>query len=373
MKRAMMRTATLCGLLAAALCARGTMVLDCDSNAQINGIGTSVSIPSGSKTYTIELWMKPTVLETGERRCLGQFSGDRGRMLVAYTGGTAGIFNGSGNGWTTGTTKFAKDTWYHVACVFDDSSTNKTVVYVNGVPEGVNTSNAVGINARYLTLGGATFSQELSGTSRDYEAFKGRIADVRIWSVARSQAEILANYQSRLAGDEAGLLAYWPLDALGDNGRTVEEAKTGTRSLMRPHYSLVEDVDLVLAPADHRAGGLKRRSAAWANGSRGLETDITRPSVPSSRWNLGCAPRKAPAASAGFLTSFTGRMAVSSFQSTATSLAFSSAVPRAGTRSPRKNCRSGPGRISRLRATGMTLRSTRTASPRWSRTSLARM
>ena len=250
------------------------MVLDCDSNAQINGIGTSVSIPSGSKTYTIELWMKPTVLETGERRCLGQFSGDKGRMLVAYTGGTAGIFNGGGNGWTVGTTKFAKDTWYHVACVFDDSATNKTVVYVNGVLEGTNTIGAAGINARYLTLGGATFSQELSGTSRDYEAFKGRIADVRVWSVARSQAEIVANYQSRLAGDETGLLAYWPLDALGDNGQTVEEAKTGTRSLMRPHYSLVEDADLALAPADHRAGGLQRRSAAWANGYRGLETDI---------------------------------------------------------------------------------------------------
>ena len=148
---------TLCAA-AFASCGLGTLVLDCDSNAQINGIGTSVSIPSGSKTYTVELWMKPMAPETGERRCLGQFSGDRGRMLVAYTGGTAGIFNGSGNGWTLGTTTFATNTWYHVACVFDDSSTNKTVVYVNGVLEGVNTNSAVGINARYLTLGGATFS-----------------------------------------------------------------------------------------------------------------------------------------------------------------------------------------------------------------------
>ncbi|MBO7687997.1 MAG: hypothetical protein J6V72_16540, partial [Kiritimatiellae bacterium] len=59
MKRAM-RTATLCGLLAVGLCARGTVVLDCDSKDMINGIGTSISIPSGSKTHTIELWMKPT-------------------------------------------------------------------------------------------------------------------------------------------------------------------------------------------------------------------------------------------------------------------------------------------------------------------------
>ena len=259
-----------------ASCCMGTLVLDCDTDAQINGIGTSVSIPSGSKTYTVELWLKPTERKaSGEYRCLGQFSGLAGRMLVAYQNEKAGIFNGSGNGWTTSTTKLQVNTWYHLACVFDETNVNKTVVYLNGVLEGVNAKALVGIDARYLTLGGATFSREMSGTTQDYNAFKGRIADVRIWTVPRSQEEIVANYQRRLAGDEAGLLAYWPLDSLGDNGRTVAEAKTGTRSLMRTHYSLVEDAALALAPADHRAGGLQRRSAAWGNnGYQGLETDI---------------------------------------------------------------------------------------------------
>ena len=265
--------ATLCAATFA-LCGWGTPVLDCDTNAQILGIGTNARIPSGSKTYTVELWMKPTVLETGERRCLGQFSPYNGRMLVAYTGGTAGIFNGSGNGWTKGTTKFERNAWYHVAFVFDDSSAIKTAVYVNGVLEGSNMTAAVGIDERYITLGGATASRETSGTTREYEAFKGRIADVRVWSVARSQAEIVANYQKRLAGDEAGLIAYWPLDASYDNGQTVEEAKTGDRNVVVPHYSIVEDSGLTLAPADHRAGGLQRRTASWGTGVRGLETDI---------------------------------------------------------------------------------------------------
>ena len=271
MKRA---TLVFCGVAAFASCCFGTSVLDCDTNAQILGIGTNARIPTGSKTYTIELWMKPTVLETGERRCLGQFSGSKGRMLVAYTGGTAGIFNGSGNGWTTGTTKFALNTWYHVACVFDDSSEIKTAVYVNGVLEGSTTTAAVGIDERYITLGGATSSRLTSDTTKEYEAFKGRIADVRVWSVARSQAEIVANYQKRLAGDETGLIAYWPLDASYDNGQTVEEAKTGDRNVVVPHYSIVEDSGLTLAPADHRAGGYQRRCASWGSSARGLETDI---------------------------------------------------------------------------------------------------
>ena len=265
--------ATLC-VATFALCGWGTPVLDCDTNAQILGIGTNARISTGSKTYTIELWMKPTVLETGERRCLGQFSGYKGRMLVAYTGGTAGIFNGGGNGWTTGTTKFERNAWYHVAFVFDDSSAIKTAVYVNGVLEGSNTTEAAGIDERYLTLGGATASRLTSETTREYEAFKGRIADVRVWSVARSQAEIVANYQKRLAGDEAGLIAYWPLDAFYDNGQTVEETRTGDRNVVVQHYSIVEDSGLTLAPADHRAGGYQRRCASWGSSARGLETDI---------------------------------------------------------------------------------------------------
>ena len=36
----------------------------------------------------------------------------------------------------------------------------------------------------------------------------------------------------------------------------------------------MEDADLTLAPADHRAGGLQRRSASWGTSARGLETDI---------------------------------------------------------------------------------------------------
>ena len=47
MKRA---TLVFCGVAAFASCCFGTLVLDCDTDAQINGIGTSVSIPSGVRS-----------------------------------------------------------------------------------------------------------------------------------------------------------------------------------------------------------------------------------------------------------------------------------------------------------------------------------
>jgi len=42
--------------------------------------------------------------------------------------------------------------------------------------------------------------------------FQGKIDDVRIWSVARSGAEIAAHYRQQLASAPAGLVANWKLD-----------------------------------------------------------------------------------------------------------------------------------------------------------------
>ena len=68
-------TLVFCGAATFASCCFGTLVLDCDTSEPINGLGTSMSIPSGSKTHTIELWMKPTsTFASGEYRCLGQSS-----------------------------------------------------------------------------------------------------------------------------------------------------------------------------------------------------------------------------------------------------------------------------------------------------------
>ncbi|MEM9220071.1 MAG: hypothetical protein AAGD25_37810, partial [Cyanobacteria bacterium P01_F01_bin.150] len=42
--------------------------------------------------------------------------------------------------------------------------------------------------------------------------FHGQLAEVRLWDHARSQADIQADMPRRMAGNEPGLIAYWPLD-----------------------------------------------------------------------------------------------------------------------------------------------------------------
>ncbi len=53
------------------------------------------------------------------------------------------------------------------------------------------------------------FGQVTIPTTEPQLAF--RMSDFRMWNIARSDAEILADYQERLVGDEAGLVCYYPM------------------------------------------------------------------------------------------------------------------------------------------------------------------
>jgi hypothetical protein len=92
--------------------------------------------------------------------------------------------------------------WHHIAGVFDVQG-GTMELYVDGVldqsilPSGTinDTSDPVllGANSEYLTT----------------RLWNGRIDEVRIWSVARSQAEIMATMWAGLTGSEPGLVAYY--------------------------------------------------------------------------------------------------------------------------------------------------------------------
>ncbi|MEM9214368.1 MAG: LamG-like jellyroll fold domain-containing protein [Cyanobacteria bacterium P01_F01_bin.150] len=46
----------------------------------------------------------------------------------------------------------------------------------------------------------------------DEDFFHGRLGEIRIWNIARSEAEIIENMNRRLTGNEPGLVGYWPLN-----------------------------------------------------------------------------------------------------------------------------------------------------------------
>ncbi len=92
------------------------------------------------------------------------------------------------------------NTWVHLAFVSDTA----TRLYVNGVLQGT-LSQTIPLPLKQLGARGLGTGDRLKAT----------IDEVRVWSVARSQAQIQASMNQRLSAAEPGLVAYWCFDDWG--------------------------------------------------------------------------------------------------------------------------------------------------------------
>jgi VCBS repeat-containing protein len=110
--------------------------------------------------------------------------------------------------------------WHHIAVVASGGNLQK--IYIDGskVVEQAGayntspTADVVGIIGRMGQPGGSS-----------YDYFDGKIAEVRIWSTARSQDDIKSTMNLSLKGDETGLVGYWPLNE--SSGTTATDNKSG--------------------------------------------------------------------------------------------------------------------------------------------------
>ncbi|MEQ1747289.1 MAG: LamG-like jellyroll fold domain-containing protein, partial [Saprospiraceae bacterium] len=96
--------------------------------------------------------------------------------------------------------------WIHLAGVYDGVS-QKWLLYRNGVLENTTDSNTgvLAVTAEW----GIAANPDPDPTTTDRRLWKGAIDDVRVWKRARTQAEILADINRRLAGNETDLAGYW--------------------------------------------------------------------------------------------------------------------------------------------------------------------
>jgi hypothetical protein len=105
-----------------------------------------------------------------------------------------------------GNINVADGQWHHIAGTWD--GTNQ-VIYVDGSQDASRTylgSGQINSTDEPITIGRSIDS---GGPGR---YLSGQIDDVRIWNLARSQQDIRSSRFHRLQGNEAGLIAYWPMD-----------------------------------------------------------------------------------------------------------------------------------------------------------------
>jgi hypothetical protein len=96
--------------------------------------------------------------------------------------------------------------WYHVAVVYDGSN---VTTYINGELNGqAALTGSLRQNDKKLTIGGTIHTNG--------DTINGSIDEVRIWSTARTQADIQDTMDKSLSGDEPYLVGYWNFDIIED-------------------------------------------------------------------------------------------------------------------------------------------------------------
>lgn len=203
------------------------------ANDADNALFGNMHIPAGatntlSTTMTLEAWVRPydggqTTGSTSQERPIA-FKRAASSSIVyglATTNITAGrvyaarLKTNAGEWILSSTTALVTlEQWTHVAMVYDaTASGNNLLLYLNG--EFVSSLEA-----------GGTIDQ---GNGDFFAGYYGiyDVDEIRIWNVARSASDIAQNFDRRLAGSEAGLIAYYPFD--GSTTRNATWTGTGAR------------------------------------------------------------------------------------------------------------------------------------------------
>lgn len=174
-------------------------------------------------TYTAEAWIYPTSLVTTQpaycntilasSSTLGNYP-----MWFGTNGNNIRVWSYSTNNTNYQTTVglgLAVNNWYHIAMTTTKGGLTK--LYVNGVEKLSYTNAGAGVNwTPQFTVGDLRPGRGFG--------FKGKILDVRVWSVVRTPAEIVYGMNNDLLGTEVGLIGYWPFHE--GSGTTVLDHQT---------------------------------------------------------------------------------------------------------------------------------------------------
>jgi len=129
--------------------------------------------------------------------------------------------------------QFDWTTYHHIAAVLDDDA-DEMYLYIDGVAIASTTTTLTPMTVQtphYITLG---------GTVGAGQAFGGDLDDIRIWSLARTETEIQENFDGRLTGEEAGLVALWRCDE-GSGQQLLDDSPAGNNGRLGANFNVIGD------------------------------------------------------------------------------------------------------------------------------------
>jgi len=200
---------------------QGGNALNFDGTMDATGDYVTTSIdPSASlgQEFTLEAWINPH--SAGDYRGVaGDHLAGEGIVFGQYTVGWGGwafaAYDGSAELPQAAVPALPLDQWSHIAAVYvgNAAGPGSITVYVNGEQAAQSTWNNKAISHLTSFYIGRAFAA-------DNRYFDGGIDEFRVWTTARSAAEIQATMHASLTGNETDLLAYYDFNqgtAGGDN------------------------------------------------------------------------------------------------------------------------------------------------------------
>lgn len=191
----------------------------------------NMQVPAGKNinfttALTVEAWVKPTRESGADGYFIFKADPGKGGAWGSYLLGQwrdgkldARITTTDGGFVLSGGDPLPDGVWSHVAMVYNSGlAVDNFKIYVNGELAGVATAKG-----KIATRKGSLF---VGG--RDYYHFPGTVVvdELRLWKIARKQADIKATMKKKLSGTETGLQAYYPLD--GSTRDTTGHGNHGT-------------------------------------------------------------------------------------------------------------------------------------------------
>ena len=164
------------------------VVGSCGKGIELDGINDWINIPNLSlNDFTIEGWFN---LAPGIDFKDPLFGQEGSGPDIHFTAGRVRLYAYGVR--VTANTALTADTWGHIAITRSGSD---ITVYVNGVKDATGRWN------------GAFSIKAIGRGNRGF--VKGKMDEIRIWDIARTEAEISSSYDATVDPSSAGLIGYW--------------------------------------------------------------------------------------------------------------------------------------------------------------------
>ena len=188
------------------------------ANSQYITVPHSSSINLGS-TFTMEAWvnysgLNSTIVDKGDYGFLWQLNANTN--IIGSTN-KMGFYQKNPHTWYYSDATVPQNTWTHVAITFNNGT---ITFYINGVNAGTASSVTHPQDNLPMNIG------RQQPTACQCNHFNGTMDELRIWNVARTQAQIQANMNFTVANNSTGLAAYYKFDE-GTGSTTADATSNG--------------------------------------------------------------------------------------------------------------------------------------------------